>query len=71
MRTKKMPEPLRQGERATKRKGQYFNQTNLITTQENFQNKIQGDRELLAVFGLGFRENCGFARLVKIGGGHE
>lgn len=29
MRAKRRPEPLRKGERATKRKGQYFNQPNL------------------------------------------
>jgi len=67
---KKMPEPLRQGERAKQRKGQNFYHPQFNTTWKKFYNKIQRDRELLATCGLGFREDRGFSRLVKIGGHH-
>ena len=63
MRVIKMPEPLRQGERATKRKGQYFNQTYSSTARKNFKSKSHSsrrpeqrelDRALLAMVGLRF-----------------
>ena len=78
MRTRQRPAPDEGASR--KHKTKFFNKPLHITKFQNYcQEKSHWSRHpeerrkdaaILVMLGLGFREDCGFARLVKIGGGY-